>query len=151
MGLENDLAGVNSDILKQTTLTMQYNEQTTKFSSETVMYKEKKRIAEETQIEQTRLMEEAYGRSTIAQAAKATAEEDRARAENQKASFEHAAQVAVDEQHAAEGRIDTAQRTISEMENAKRASLIMKNHWQQEQVTAESKKESMMAAHVIAE
>ena len=70
---------------------------------------------------------------------------------DQWAHFEHAAQVAVSEQHAAEVRIETANRTISEMNNAKEASLIMKSHWEQEQSSAVSKKETMMAAHAIAE
>ena len=66
MGLENDLAGVNSVILETTTLTVQYNEQTTKFNSEFEMYREKKRIAKETTTEQIRLEEVAIGRSEIA-------------------------------------------------------------------------------------
>ena len=66
MGLENDLAGVISVILETTTLTVQYNEQTTKFNSEFEMYREKKRIAKETTTEQIRLEEVAIGRSEIA-------------------------------------------------------------------------------------
>jgi len=66
MNLENDLAGVNSVILETTTLTVQYNEQTTKFNSEFEMYREKKRIAKETTTEQIRLEEVAIGRSEIA-------------------------------------------------------------------------------------
>ena len=66
MNLENDLAGVNSVILETTTLTVQYNEQTTKFNSEMEMYREKKRIAKETTSEQISLEEVAIGRSEIA-------------------------------------------------------------------------------------
>lgn len=37
------------------------------------------------------------------------------------------------------------------MNNAKEASLIMKGHWEQEEASANAKKESMLSAHAIAE
>lgn len=115
------------------------------------MFQEKKRIAHETTTEQIRLEEVAIGRSDIAKEAIATANAAEAQAVNEKESFEHAASVAVSEQHAAEVRSEAANRTISEMNNAKDASLIMKAHWEEERSSAVSKRETMMAAHEIAE
>lgn len=63
MALENDLAGVNAEILETMTMTVTYNQQTEQYNQEIEMYSEKKRIAKETSIEQQRLEEEAYGRS----------------------------------------------------------------------------------------